>query len=185
MEDKKIVELLWQRLQSGLEALQCKFGNLIFTISMNILQVREDAQECVNDTYLALWNAIPPAQPDPLTAYVCRTCRNVALKRLRANAARKLGRGYTLSLDELAEYIPDERMAQCLDARALGRAIDDFLAGQSAQNRVLFLRRYWFGDSVADAARAVGISANAAAVRLLRLRERLKIYLTEREFYDE
>lgn len=185
MEDRKIVALLLERAQNGVAALEEKFGKLIYCICLNILQSTQDAQECTNDTYLALWNAIPPATPDPLTPYVCRTGRNVALNRLRADNAQKLGKGYTLSLEELESCIPDHCMEEQISARALGRAIDDFLARQSSQTRVLFLRRYWFGDSVAQAAKAVGISANAASVRLLRTREKLKQYLIERELYDE
>ncbi len=185
MEDRKILMLLLNRAENGLAAVQKKYGGLLYRICMNILQIPQDAQECVNDTYLALWNAIPPAQPDPLTPYVCRTGRNVALNRLRADSAQKLGRHYTLSLDELADWIPDRCMEETVTARALGKAIDEFLSAEVRDNRVLFLRRYWFGDSVADAAKLLGISANTAAVRLLRMRERLKKYLIERELYNE
>lgn len=185
MEDKKILLLLWNRAENAVDALQQKFGKLIYQISFNILQVPEDAQECTNDTYLALWNAIPPAKPEPLTPYVCRTGRNIALNRLRAESSQKRGRSYLVSLEELEGCIPDHCMEETVSARALGKAIDQFLSEQSRDNRVLFLRRYWFGDSVADAARTVGISANTAAVRLLRLREKLRVYLAEREFFYE
>lgn len=185
MEDRKIIMLLYARAESAIDVLQQKFGKLIYKICVNILQVPQDAQECTNDTYLTLWNAIPPANPEPLTPYVCRTGRNVALNRLRADGAKKRDGGYALSLDELAESIPDHCMEEKMSAKVLGQAIDDFLAGQSRENRVLFLRRYWFGDSVAEAAEAIGISANSASVRLHRIREKLKEYLTERELYYE
>lgn len=185
MEDRKIIALLFERAESAVEALQAKFGKLIYGICMNILQEAEDARECTNDTYLALWNAIPPASPDPLTPYVCRTGRNVALNRLRERRAQKRDCGYTLSIDELAEYIPDRCLDETISAKALGTAIDDFLRQQSGENRVLFLRRYWFGDSVRDAARHVGISADTASVRLLRMRQKLKTYLTERGLYND
>ena len=185
MEDAKIVQMLWNRAECAIDALQRRFGKLLYGICLNILQLPQDAQECVNDTYLALWNAIPPARPCPLEPYVCRTGRNVALNRLRANSALKRDGQYALSLDELAGCIPDRCMEETVSARALGRAIDDFLATQSRDSRVLFLRHYWFGDSVAQAARALGISPNTASVRLLRMRQKLKDYLTEKEFYDE
>lgn len=185
MEDRKIVMLLFDRVESVIDVLQQKFGKLIYKICMNILQVPQDAQECTNDTYLALWNAIPPANPDPLTPYVCRTGRNVALNRLRADTARKRDGGYALSIDELAEYIPDQCWEEIITAKALGTAIDDFLSRQSRENRVLFLRRYWFGDTVADAAKALGLSPNTASVRLHRIRENLKKYLMERELFYE
>lgn len=185
MEDAKILQMLLDRAEGAIEALQRRFGKLLYGICMNILRLPQDAQECVNDTYLALWNAIPPARPSPLEPYVCRTGRNVALNRLRANTAQKRDGRYALSMEELALWIPDRCMEETVSARALGWAIDDFLATQSRDNRVLFLRHYWFGDSVAEAARAVGISANAASVRLLRMRQKLKDYLTEKEFYYE
>lgn len=184
MDDSQILKLLFERAESAIEALQRKFGKLIYGVCINILRVEQDAQECTNDTYLALWNAIPPAAPDPLMPYVCRTGRNIALNRLRADGAQKRNGGYLLSIDELAECIPDNCMEQHITAKALGTAIDDFLSHQSRENRVLFLRRYWFGDSVADAAKAIGISANTAAVRLLRMRQKLKDDLTERGLFD-
>lgn len=185
MEDRKILFLLCNRAETAIDALQKKFGGLVYRICMNILQQPQDAEECTNDTYLAVWNAVPPATPDPLTPYVCRTGRNVALNRLRANAAQKRDGGYSLSIDELAECIPDTCLEERVTARALGKAIDEFLTMQTRENRVLFLRRYWFGDGVADAAKAVGISANTGAVRLHRMREKLRQYLTERELYYE
>lgn len=184
MEDEKIVQLLFARAETAVAALQSKFGNLIYRICINILQVPQDARECENDTYLALWNAIPPARPEPLTPYVCRTGRNVALNRLRSDSTQKRS-AYVLSLEELSGCIPDRCMEDTVSARALGRAIDDFLATQSRENRVLFLRRYWFGDSVGEAAKSLGISANTASVRLLRMREKLKHALMEKELYYE
>lgn len=185
MDDEKIVLLLWNRAENAIEALQSRFGKLIYGICYRILRHRQDAQECVNDTYLALWNAIPPTRPDPLTPYVCRTGRNVALNRLRADSAAKRDAPYCLSIDELAEAIPDTCMEQCVTAKALGMAIDDFLARQNRENRVLFVRRYWFGDSVGEAAKVLGISANTASARLMRMRQKLKDELIERGLFDD
>ncbi len=183
MEDKKILELLWTRAESAIDALQKTYGKLLQRIAMNILGLPEDAAECVNDTYLALWNAIPPARPDPLCPFVCRTGRNIALTRLRDDRAQKRYCPYTLSIDELSEVLPDKSMEEMLSARVLGRAIDAFLEEQSKENRILFLRRYWFGDSVQDAARLLGISANTASVRLSRMRDALREYLKREELY--
>ncbi len=177
MEDKKILLLLWNRADSAIAALQQAYGKLIYRIAFNIVGIHQDAQECENDTYLAIWNAIPPQKPEPLCPYVCRTGRNIALKRLRLETARKRCSCYDLSLEELCWVIPDDRTEQELSARALGRAIDAFLSGQKPENRILFLRRYWYGDSVQDAAAHLGISANTASVRLHRLRTELKEYL--------
>lgn len=109
MEDRKIVKLLLDRAENAIDALQEKFGKLIYHISMNILQVAQDAQECTNDTYLARWNAIPPARPDPLTPYVGRTGRNVALNRLHTDSTQKRDGRYALSIDELADALNEIR----------------------------------------------------------------------------
>lgn len=183
MEDRKILQLLLDRAENAIEALAKKFGNGLLRLARNILGCEEDARECVNDTYLALWNTIPPAQPDPLSAYTYRTGRNIALKRHRSNTAAKRNGGYDLSLDELAGCVADRSASEALDARLLGSAISAFLDAQTKENRVLFLRRYWFGDSVKEAAKALGFAENAASVRLSRMRSKLKDYLIEEGYY--
>ena len=152
---------------------------------MNILSVHHDAEEAVNDTYLALWNTIPPQRPDPFSAYVYRVGKNTALKKLRHNAAQKRS-SYTVSLDELSECIAAGTLEDEIDARLLGRAIDRFLDTVSKENRVLFLRRYWFGDSLTELAETFQISQNTASVRLHRIRTQLHTYLIkEGYFYDQ
>ncbi len=178
-----IVKLLLARAEQALTELAKKFGRGLHRLAKNITGSDEDAAECVNDTYLALWNAIPPAEPDPLSAYAYRTGRNIALKRHRGNRAEKRFEGYELSLEELAGCVADRTASDILDARLLGAAISRFLAEEPRDNRVLFLRRYWFGDSVRDAAKAAGLSENAAGVRLSRLRSRLKEFLLQEGYY--
>ncbi len=185
MEDSKILDLLWNRAEGALDALERKYGKLLHRIAYNILGREEDAQECVNDTYLALWEAIPPQRPEPLCPYVCRTGRYIALNRLRSDRAQKRGEGYDLSLEELAGCIPGPCLENTVSARALAQAIDSFLDGQTKENRVLFVRRYWFGDSLQEAAKIVGMRPNTAAVRLHRLREKLKEYLIKEALYEE
>lgn len=183
MEDKRIIALLFQRAESALDALAKKFGKGLLAMARNIVGLEEDAKECVNDTYLALWNAIPPEEPDPLAAYTYRVGRNIALKRLRGNTAQKRFGGYDLSMDELAGCVADRTASEALDARLLGAAIGRFLEKQTKENRTLFLRRYWFGDSVRDAAQALGLSQNAAAVRLNRMRSKLREHLIKEGYY--
>ncbi len=183
MDDSKILTLLWERAEQAIEALQKRFGKLLHRIAMNILEQEQDAQECENDTYLAVWNTVPPNRPEPLCPYICRIGRNLALKRLRQETAQKRCSKYDLSLEELENAIPGPCLEDTVSARELGRAIDRFLSLQSDENRNLFLRRYWFGDSVQDAASLLGISANAATVRLSRMRTQLKAFL-DREGYD-
>lgn len=180
---EKITQLLWHRSETALSELAREFGQRLYQTAMNILGIREDAEESVNDTYLALWNAIPPKKPEPLAPFVYRTGRNIALNHLRHRSAQKRS-GYEVSLDELAGCIAGPDLWEMLDARALGRAIDTFLDTLTTENRVIFLRRYWFGDSVKSIAASFAMTESAVSVRLSRTREKLKIYLTEEGFYE-
>lgn len=177
MEDRKIVSMLWSRLEAALDALAAKYGRRLHATAMNILENAQDAEESVNDTYLALWNAIPPDKPEPLSPYVFRVGKNTALKHLRRLTAQKRDSRYDLSLEELSECIPSNAVEETLDARALGQAIDRFLDTVSSDNRALFIRRYWFGDAVRDIAADLLLTEQAASVRLHRLRNQLRDYL--------
>ncbi len=135
-------------------------------------------EECVNDTWLGVWNSIPPLRPDPLGGYVCRVARNQAVSRLRANTAGKRNGRYDLVLDELAEAIPsDVDVEKAYDAKELTEAINCFLASRSREDRWLFVRRYFFADEVTELAKALKISRVSASVRLFRLRDKLRNYL--------
>lgn len=184
MDDKKILQLFFDRAEGAIEALDRKIGKLLYRIAMNILGDHREAEECVSDTYLALWNTIPPEHPDLLTAYACRVGRNTALKRLRSNTARRRDSQWDLSLDELADCIPDRSAEDLLQARELGRSINRFLGTLSEENRTLFLRRYWFGDSLQQIARVTGLRENTAAVRLSRIRDALKEHLIREGSYE-
>ena len=183
MEDKQIVAMLFARAEGAIDALGKQFGSQLLQIAWNILGNMSDAEECVSDTYLALWNAIPPAEPDPLAPYVYRTGRNIALNRLSQDTAQKRNSRYDLSLEELNGCLPGENVQEAVDARELGREIDRFLAGQSEENQYIFLRRYWYGDSVTEIAGALRLRENAVSVRLNRLRRKLKTHLIK-EGYD-
>lgn len=180
---EKITKLLLQRSESAIAELAREFGRRLYLTALNILNIHEDAEESVSDTYLAVWNAIPPKQPEPLAPFVYKTGRNIALNRLRHRTARKRS-SYEVSLDELSACIAGPDLWETLDARALGRAIDRFLDTLNQSNRVMFLRRYWFGDSVRDIARHFDLTENAVSVRLNRTRSKLKLYLTEEGFYE-
>lgn len=184
MNDHQIIGLLFDRAEEAISALAEKFGRRLRSLALNILGSIRDAEETVNDTYLAVWNAIPPSHPDPLAGFVYKTGRNQALKRLRRDTAKKRNDSYDLSLEELAGCIPGPALEETVEARELGLAIDHFLAGQSRENRVLFLRRYWFGDPVRDIARDLGMKENAVSVRLSRVRGQLKDYLIKEGYWD-
>ncbi len=179
MDEQKIIMLLWNRSETALQALSDAYGGRLYAIASNILGDHHEAEECLSDTYLALWNAIPPKKPHPLIAYACRIVRNIALDRRREHHS-----AYEVPLEELAGCLPDNSTEESLEARELGRAINAFLGTVSSDNRVIFLRRYWFGDSVKDIAAAFSMNENAVSVRLSRTRDKLKTYLIKEGYYE-
>ena len=185
MEDKQIVKLLFARAENAINELSTRFGKQLHRIAYNILGNQSDVEECTNDTYFALWNAIPPVSPDPLAPYVYRTGRNTALKRLHRETAQKRNSRYDVSLEELNGCLPGEDMEQVIDARELGRAIDRFLASNSKVSRYIFIRRYWYGDSIGVIASELDMKENAVSVRLNRMRKSLKMYLKKEGYYYE
>lgn len=184
MEDREIIDLLWHRREDAITALTDTFGLRLQRLAKNILSDEQDAQECINDTYLAAWNTIPPQRPDPLLPYILRLCKNIAISRLRAATAQKRS-GYEIALDELSDAIGADTLEQTLSARELGQTIDAFLDTLSKENRVIFLRRHWYGDSVQEIARQIGISQSNVSVRLHHTRNKLKTYLIEEGLYEQ
>ena len=185
MEDRRIIELLFDRDENGIGALAQKFGQRLLATARNILGSHEDAREAVNDTYLALWDAIPPKDPDPLAGFVYKTGRNQALKTLRHRTAQMRDSRYDLSLEELAGCIPTRCLEEDFEAKLLGQAIDAFLDTIPKDSRTLFLRRYWFGDSVRDIAKHFAMTENAVSVRLSRIRSQLRSYLIKEGYLYE
>lgn len=185
MEDKKIVQLLFARAENAISELSTRFGKQLHRIAYNILENQLDAEECTNDTYLALWNAIPPVSPDPLAPYVYRTGRNTALKRLHRDTAKKRDSRYDVSLEELNGCSPGEDVEQIIDARELGRTMDRFLESKSRESRYIFIRRYWFGDPVGEIAKELKMNENAVSVRLNRIRNSMKDYLMKEGYRYE
>lgn len=182
MDERHILSLLLSRAEQAIEALASAYGKRLYGIAKNILGSDRDAEECVNDTYLALWNTIPPEEPDPLCAYAYRVGRNIALKRLRSNTAALRRTDYDLSLDELADCIPAGDLWEQMEARELGRLLNRFLKAQTVENRRLFLLRYWFGDSVQQIGTRLGMKPGTVSVRLNRIRAALKDYLNKEGF---
>lgn len=176
MDDQRIISLLWQRSEEGISAAQERYGHRLQRLAGNILIDPQDVEECLSDTYLALWNTIPPKRPEPLGPYVLRLCKNIAVSRLRKNLAAKRC-GYEQALEELANALGGPTPEQITAERELGRAIDAFLDTLPEENRVIFLRRYWFGDGVKDIAALTGLSENTVSVRLNRIRHKLRTYL--------
>ena len=183
MEDSKILSLFFERSEQAIEELDSKYGSVVRKTTANILNDRLDVEECVNDTYLRAWNNIPPHAPNPLVSYLCRIARNLAVNRYHANHAKKRGGSYDLILDEMQECIPsDVNIETEYDAKELSAAINRFLSTLSQEDRFLFVRRYWYADSVSDLASMTNGSANRISVRLFRLREKLRITLVKEGF---
>ena len=181
IEDEKIIDLFFERSEQGIRELDNKYGAVCRSLSYNIVNNRQDAEECVNDAYLGAWNAIPPARPNPLPAYIVKIVRNISLKTYWRKKAAKRGGQYQTALEEIEGCIADRKtVEEEIEARELTRMIEAFLDTLTLENRVIFMRRYWFADSCRDIAGVVGLSEKNISVRLTRIREKMKRYLTER-----
>lgn len=180
MEDEKILDLFFMRSEQGIQALGQKYGKACYSLSYNIVGNPQDAEECVSDAYLAAWNAIPPARPKPLLSYILKIVRNISLKVYRKKETLKRSSRYTVALAEIEACVADRKTVDAeMEVRELTRLIEAFLDSLPLENRVIFLRRYWFSDSYRDIAAFVGLSEKNISVRLTRMREKLKQYLIE------
>ena len=181
MDDKQIIRLFFERSEQAITELSQKYGDLCMKIARRILNDHQDAEECVNDAYLGAWNSIPPQSPDPLRSYICRIVRNRSLKKLRANTAIKRGSQFEVSLSELEDCIPDSSMDEQLSISELSAQINAFLAVLPKDDRLMFVKRYWFSESISELADAFGITENNVSVRLSRIRGKLHQYLNRKE----
>ncbi len=176
IEDLRIIELFFERNAQAIKETETKYGKLCHSIAYNILGNREDAEECVNDSYVAVWNAIPPTRPNSLSAFVCKIARNVSLKRLEF-LMREKRRAAVLPLTELEELLPDERYAPDTSDEDVGKQISAFLRTQKADARKVFIRRYFLFESVKDIAKRYSFTESKVKNMLLRTRNKLKDYL--------
>lgn len=183
MEDAQIIELFFVRSEDAISELDKKYGKLCHKLADNILASAQDAEECVNDAYLSTWNAIPPQRPESLPAFVGTLVRRCSITRYRANTAMKRNSHYDMCMEELETFLasPQQAAEEHYAARELAAAIERFLDTQSKENRVLFMRRYWYADSFAEIGKLLGITEGNARLRLTRMRKQLKTYLTEQE----
>lgn len=184
MDDKSIVQLYWDRDEQAISATSEKYGNYCTTIARNILGNNEDADECVNDTYLHVWNSIPPHRPQILSAFLGKITRNLSLNRYKMNTADKRGGGEIPAvLDELAEIVSGkENVESEIDRKELSRTINEFLGTLSNDKRNIFVCRYWFSESVIEIAKRHHMTENNVSVQLNRVRRKLHDYLLERGF---
>ncbi len=181
MEDSAIVELYWAREEQALVETEGKYGGYCRTIACHILNNREDAEECVNDTYLRAWNAMPPQRPTLLGAFLGRITRNLSLDRYKIGRAEKRGGGQLpLALEELGDCAGTaNQLEERLEAAELGRMIDQFLRTLPEKDCCMFLRRYWYVDSIQDIAKRYHMAEGSVKSNLYRLRQRLRTHLEQ------
>lgn len=184
MTDLEIISLFNSRNEQALSEVSVKYGGSCLRIAGNILKNAEDAEECVNDTYLKVWESIPPEQPDNLCAYVAKVTRNTAIDRYRSDRSEKRGGGeIPLILDELAECVSDRSNIELTaEQHELLAAINDFLGTLSLQRRIEFVSRYCLCESVKSIAERFGITQNNVSVNLNRTRKSLVDYLKKRGY---
>ncbi len=180
MEDREIVELYFKRDESAIPETDKKYGKLCFKLAERIIGDKHDADECVNDTYLGVWQAIPPERPNSLCAFVAKIARNLAISRLKYRTAAKRNSEYTVSLSEFEEIIPDTSAIDELEDRELGQWISEFLYSEQEEYRNIFIRKYWFLDSVTEIAMQYGYTESKIKSILFRMRNKLKDHLTEK-----
>ena len=179
MEDEQIVELYWEREERAIVETSNKYGRLCRNIAMSILGNAPDAEECENDTYLALWNAIPSTRPNCFSAFLSRVARNKAINQYKRNKRRSRECELIVSeLEECAFNVPS--VEECLENKEVYQYINDFLQQQKKDTRVIFIRRYWYADSIACIAARTGYTEGKIKTVLFRTRKRLGEYLVER-----
>ncbi len=175
MDDKRIVEMIYENNEEGLHAAEKKYGGLCRSIAADILAQKEDREECVNDALLALWNNIPPEKPENLSAYIARLVKNLALKRTRSNNMWKRSANYNSAGDELLDLIPDGMsLADEYEAKRTGEIINKFLGTLPKRDRDVFVLRYWYRETVPNVSRQMGLSESLIKSLCERLRKRLR-----------
>lgn len=181
MDDSRIIELFFERSEKAISELSSKYGGVCLKIAENVLNNHQDAEECVNDTYLGVWDTIPPKKPESLLAYVCKLARNISLNRYRYNSSKKRNGIYDVCISELEECISSRDTAEDRwETTELSRLINEYLGTLDTTNRMLFVRRYWYLDSIETLALMSKLSAGAVRTRLSRVRDMLKKFLESR-----
>lgn len=184
MEDNKIVDLYWARSEEAIKETQEKYGKYCFSVAFRILQSEFDAEECVNDTYVKAWESIPPNRPESLSLYLGKITRNISINRYCHDRAMKRTTVMEVALDELADLLANGGETDCVaDEVALKDVINRFLASLPNINRIIFVKRYWYLNSVKEIAEECGLSKSNVKVKLARIRKSLKAFLEKEEIY--
>ena len=179
MDDSKIIELFFARNEDAIKHTDDTYGRRLFHLADNIVHNDQDAEESVSDTYMKAWDTIPPQRPEHFFAYIAKICRNFALKRIDWQKAKKRNAEVVTLTQEMENCIPDTYRDMEADTRELGRILDAFLRTLTPENQMVFLRRYWYVDTIAEIAARYGISESAVQMRLNRTRSKLAMYLAK------
>lgn len=183
MDDKQIINLFFQRNEDAIKAVDDKYGARLNALAANMLQSREDGLECVNDTYMKAWNSIPPARPEHLFAFLAVSARHIAIDMIRkSNAGKRQAKMVELT-KELEECIGDGGLQTHLDKEDIGEMLSHFLESVDENKRIIFLRRYWYSDSIKDISERMQMSESAVKVSLHRTRKELRKYLESEGLY--
>lgn len=177
-DDSSIIELYWQRNEKAIALTSEKYGNLLFSSAFNILGDRLDCEECVNDTYLKVWNSIPPEKPKSFPAFISELVRNTALDMYRKRTSKKrVPSELTMSMEEIGDVLGDR--VEAVSEDDLGMAVRNFVESLAAREKFIFIGRYYFFRPVSDIARELGVSGSAVYKELARLKEKMQIHLME------
>lgn len=187
MDDKKIISMFWNREEAAIKNLQKEYGNELMRLSLRIVGNAEDAEECVNDTFLKVWNSIPDEKPDSLFSYCAKITRNISINKLRDNTTIKRGGEYiNIMLSELEDCTSDlETVESIAGYHELSNLISGYLSALKQEYRVMFVKRYWYAEKVKTIARSHNCSTKKVESVLLRTRRNLRNYLAERGYYNE
>ena len=183
MTDSQIIALFWERNEDAIRQTDAVYGRKLYAISHKILRSRQDAEESVSDTYMRAWETIPPQKPNYFFAYLAKICRNFSLSKLQWNAAAKRNAEVVSLTQEMETCIPDRSHDRKLDGEEIGRVLNRFLDGIGVESRLIFMRRYWYTDSIAEIAARYHISQSKVKTQLHRTRNKLQLFLEKEGIY--
>ncbi len=183
MDDTNIIELFWARNEDAIRETNATYGRKLNALARKILLSREDAEESVNDTYLKTWEAIPPHRPKYFFAFLASVCRHLSLNRLDWNLAAKRKAEVVSLTDEMELCIPDTSHDRRMEGKELGHILDAFLESLPKDSRLIFLRRYWYVDTIAEIAQRYGMTESKVKMQISRTKAKLCTYLEQEEVY--
>ena len=183
MTDAQILALFWARNEDAIQETDTAYGRKLYAISDKILRSPQDAEESVSDTYMRAWETIPPQRPNYFFAYLAKICRNLSLGRLEWNSAAKRNADVVSLTQEMEQCIPDRSHERRLEGEEIGQVLNRFLDSISLESRLIFMRRYWYTDSVQEIAARYNISQSKVKTQLHRTRNKLQLFLESEGIY--